>query len=161
VVDEGIKKGHEMMEAWYREALRNEIVYERRKLRGDFKEKRFPFQRKQGGTQYKGKETKINAVKTDEEREEHRKKGLCFRCSKPGHLSRNCPDRTGSSNGNRSFGGNNRNIREVKTEESAEEEPARVTSPMDLARNIRAMIMALPDDERNTALDELEAMGFQ
>ena len=39
--------------------------------------------------------TKVYKAMTDEERAKLMKKGLCFRCRKEGHLSRDCPEKKG------------------------------------------------------------------
>ena len=41
--------------------------------------------------------TRTYNTMTNEERTELMKKGLCFWCKKPGHLSRNCPDKKGKT----------------------------------------------------------------
>ena len=41
--------------------------------------------------------TKVYKTMTDEEKTELMKKGLCFRCRKAGHLSRDCPEKKGKA----------------------------------------------------------------
>ena len=69
---------------------------------------------------------------TPQLRNELRKKGACFRCRKPGHMSRECPGPDSITSSSKMTSGKGKNRREVveeddeeKAEESEEEEQPR------------------------------------
>ena len=88
---------------------------------------------------------------SDEQKEEYRKTGKCFRCGIQGHISRDCPKRKDTASFRPSYQG--KAIRSV-TEETTEKEPE-----LD-AKRIRAMIKAMPNDERLDMFNKLEEEGF-
>ena len=57
---------------------------------------------------------------SDEERQKYYAEGRCFRCSKQGHISRNCPDQKRSEKG--TSGKKKARVAEAKTTAKIEEE---------------------------------------
>lgn len=76
----------------------------------------------------------VDRLSTDEQKE-YMKKGLCFKCGKPGHISKDCP-----------------------TKAKPQQQP--IKSGKDAAARIRALIKELPEDERESAYADLEKEGF-
>jgi Ty3 transposon capsid-like protein/Zinc knuckle len=70
---------------------------------------------------------------TAEKREEMMKKGLCFGCGKPGHISKNCPDKDATR---------------------------KKMNGKELLAHIRSLTMHMDDDEKEKFYDEAEKEGF-
>ena len=71
---------------------------------------------------------------TAEERAVFMKKGLCFGCKKPGHLSRDCPNKKGYT-------------------------PPKKTGK-ELYAHVRSLLTEIDDNEKNIFLDEAGESGF-
>jgi zinc knuckle protein len=86
----------------------------------------------------------INA-KTAEEHEKFMKQGLCFRCKKPGHISKDCPTKAGI------------------TPSSSSQPPPYVPKKMnakELTAHIRSLTALLNQEEKEEFLDVAEQEGF-
>lgn len=123
--------------------------------------------------------TTINRL-TEQEQADHFKKGLCFRCHRQGHLSRDCPNKASGSRQNNSSQGRT-NVRATNFDENAL--IAKVVAAMrasdtadsdqrtvvaesaasnadSIAARIRAMVSVMPDTEREDVLQQLSEEGF-
>ena len=82
-----------------------------------------------------------NAMDVDamsiEKRTEMMKRGLCFRCEKPGHLSKDCPDKSQSN----SF-------------------QPRKMNPKELTAHVRSLTALMSNEEKEAFYDEAEKQGF-
>lgn len=79
----------------------------------------------------------VNRLSVEEQRD-YMKKGLCFRCGRRGHLSKECPKK---------------NSGEIKKTDLPK-------GGKDTATRIRAMLQELPENEREVAYSQLENEGF-
>jgi Zinc knuckle len=82
-------------------------------------------------------------AKTEAEKEKHRQEGRCYKCSKQGHVARNCPDKKASVQ-----------ARMADTQE------LKAITPHEIAK----ILKAYGDDKRDlfikTMQDEGEELGF-
>ena len=92
--------------------------------------------------------TKVYKTMTDEERTELMRKGLCFRCKKGGHLSRNCPERKGKATTPQSM-----------TPAPTPTTPKKMTAK-ELTAHIRSLTALLNEEEKTEFYDEAEKEGF-
>ena len=95
----------ETLDEWYRKALKVDNDYHKvqRIIRRDVPKKdegkpRWNFRKERDDSAMDVDViTKVYKKMTDEERAELMKKGLCFKCKKQGHLSRDCPEGKGNT----------------------------------------------------------------
>ena len=92
--------------------------------------------------------TKVFKTMTDEERTELMRKGLCFRCKKGGHLSRDCPERKGKATTPQST-----------TPAPTPATPKKMTAK-ELMAHIRSLTALLNEEEKTEVYDEAEKEGF-
>ena len=94
--------------------------------------------------------TKVYKTMTDEEKTELMRKGLCFRCRKAGHLSRDCPKKKGKAAVSQS------------TPTISTPTPATPKKMMakELTAHIRSLMALLNDEEKTEFYDEAEKEGF-
>ena len=89
---------------------------------------------------------------TPEERTEFMKKGLCFRCKKTGHLSRDCPDKKGKTLTTTA----STSTTSASTPPAA---PKKMTAK-ELTVHIRSLTALLDETEKNEFYNEAEKEGF-
>ena len=90
----------------------------------------------------------INRGLTEEQLEEHRRKKLCFRCSRDGHMSKECPTRTRVKAREAHV--------EEETKEEIKEEPK--ATPLD---DIMSQLSQMDDQSRMDFLAQaFEQQGF-
>ena len=89
---------------------------------------------------------------TPEERTEFMKKGLCFQCKKPGHLSRDCPDKKGKTPTTTA----STSTTSASTPSAA---PKKMTAK-ELTAHIWSLTALLDETERNEFYNEAEKEGF-
>ena len=94
--------------------------------------------------------TKVYKAMTDEERTELMKKGLCFRCRKAGHLSRDCPKKKGKAAVPQSA---------AATPTPTPATPKKMTAK-ELTAQIQSLMALLNDEEKMEFYDEAEKEGF-
>ena len=92
--------------------------------------------------------TKVYKTMTDEERTDLMKKGLCFRCKKGGHLSRDCPKKKGRATTPQST-----------TPTPTPATPKKMTAK-ELTAHIRSLTALLNEEEKTEFYDEAEKEGF-
>jgi hypothetical protein len=93
-------------------------------------------------------------VLTAEQREEHMKKGLCFKCHKPGHRGNECPDKGGPSTRTPPA------YTPKTTSTSIPPTPAKKMTPKEIYAHIRSLTTQMNEDEKEQ-LDKLaEEEGF-
>ncbi|ESK85263.1 hypothetical protein Moror_11356, partial [Moniliophthora roreri MCA 2997] len=83
-------------------------------------------------------ETKVNWI-SDTEAQEYRRKGLCYKCSKPGHIAWNYQE---------------------KPNNEQRKEGAKKPSPQDAYHKIRAIYRDFSEEEQTQILDLMEGEGF-
>ena len=88
---------------------------------------------------------------TDEERTELMKKGLCFKCRKQGHLSRDCPEGKGGT----TFAATPKTTAPAPTPATPKKMSAK-----ELTTHIRSLTALLNDEEKTAFYDEAEKEGF-
>ena len=93
----------------------------------------------------------VDAV-TTEKRGEWMKKGLCFNCNKPGHISRFCPDkrRVTSSTTNAS----------TTSPPSYAPNPPKKMNPKEFVAHIQSVTGQMEPEKKEEFLDEAEKEGF-
>ena len=94
--------------------------------------------------------TKAFKRMTDEERTELMRKGLCFRCKKEGHLSRDCPERKGKAT-----------TPQLSTSAPTPTPatPKKMTAK-ELTAHIRSLMALMNEEEKTEFYDEAEKEGF-
>ena len=94
--------------------------------------------------------TKVFKTMTEEEKKELMRKGLCFRCKKEGHLSRDCLKKKGKA----------------ATPQSTTTAPAptpatpKKMTAKELTAHIRSLTTLLNEEEKTEFYDEAEKEGF-
>jgi hypothetical protein len=83
----------------------------------------------------------VRKATTDEEKKKHREEGRCFRCSRQGHISRNCPDRQNSNS-------SKARVTTSNEEQPKEEKPPTYDS-LDKGNTLAEFAMKLTDEERD------------
>ena len=93
----------------------------------------------------------VDAI-TTEKRGEWMKKGLCFNCNKPGHISKFCPDkrRVNSSTTTAS----------TSSPPSYAPNPPKKMNPKEFVAHIRSVTAQMEPEEKEEFLDEAEKEGF-
>ena len=76
------------------------------------------------------------------------KKGLCFRCKKGGHLSRDCPEKKGKTT-----------VPQPTTSAPTPAAPKKMTAK-ELTAHIRSLTALLNEEEKMEFYDEAEKEGF-
>jgi hypothetical protein len=89
--------------------------------------------------------TTMNTM-TVEEREKFMKEGLCFRCRKPGHISRDCPLKKGNV--------------QILTRPATSTTPPKKMKGSELVAHIRSLTATLDKGELQEFLDLAEETGF-
>ena len=92
--------------------------------------------------------TKVYKRMTDEERTELMRKGLCFKCKKEGHLSRDCPERKGKAT-----------TPQLTISTPTPATPKKMTAK-ELMAHIRSLTALLNEEEKTEFYDEAEKEGF-
>ena len=82
---------------------------------------------------------------TAEERTDYMKKGLCFRCKKPRHISRDCPEKKGATTG---------------TTSAVMATPQKKMTPKELVMHIRTFTASMDDKEKEEFFEAAEEEGF-
>ena len=95
--------------------------------------------------------TKVYKKMTDEERTEFMKKGLCFKCRKQGHLSRDCPEGKGQTPAT---------VTPKATAATPTPATPKKMSAKELTAHIRSLTALLNDEEKTAFYDEAEKEGF-
>ena len=88
--------------------------------------------------------TTLNAM-TTEEKEKFLREGLCFRCRKPGHISRDCPLKKGNT--------------QTRSPTTSTTPPKKMTGA-ELVAHIQSLTAVLDKDEMQKFLDLAEETGF-
>ena len=94
--------------------------------------------------------TKVYKKMTDKERTELMRKGLCFKCKKEGHLSRDCPERKGKATAPQSA---------TTAPTPAPATPKKMTAK-ELTAHIRSLTALLNEEEKTEFYNEAEKEGF-
>ena len=94
--------------------------------------------------------TKVYKTMTDEEKTELMRKGLCFRCRKAGHLSRDCPEKKGKAIVPQSM---------AVTPTLTPATPKKMTAK-ELTAHIWSLTALLSNEEKTEFYDEVEKEGF-
>ena len=94
--------------------------------------------------------TKVYKTMMDEEKTELMRKGLCFRCRKAGHLSRDCPKKKGKAVVSQSTPTISAPITATPKKMMAKE----------LTAHIRSLMALLNNKEKTKFYDEAEKEGF-
>ena len=89
--------------------------------------------------------TRTYNTMTNEERTKLMRKGLCFRCKKPGHLSCDCPDKKGKT---------------PTTQTPVSMSTPKKMTAKELTAHIRSLTALLDENEKNEFYDEAEKEGF-
>ena len=90
---------------------------------------------------------------TVERRTEMMKKGLCFKCEKPGHIGRDCPDDQPAENSK------NKPPSYVSTWRSAAKTPKKMNGK-ELLAHVRALTAQMDEEEKEKFYDKAEKEGF-
>ena len=93
----------------------------------------------------------VNAI-TTEKRGEWMKKGLCFNCNKPGHISRFCPEKHKATSST--------STASTSSPLSYAPNPLKKMNPREFVAHIRSVTAEMGPEEREEFLDEAEKEGF-
>ena len=148
----------ETLEGWYKKALKIDNDYHKvqRIIRRDTQKKdegkpRWNFRKERDNNAMDVNViTKVYKTMTDEERTELMKKGLCFRCRKAGHLSRDCLEKKGKA------------MVPQSTPTASTPTPAtpKKMTAKELTAHIQSLTALLNDEEKTEFYDEAEKEGF-
>ena len=146
----------ETLEGWYKKALKinNDYHKVQRIIRRDAQKKdegkpRWNFRKERDdNTMDVDVITKTFKAMTDKERTDLMKKGLCFRCKKVGHLSRDCPEKKGKTT-----------VPQPTTSTPIPTTPKKMTEK-ELTAHIRTLMALLNEEEKTEFYDEAEKEGF-
>ena len=149
----------ETLEDWYKKALKIDNDYHKvqRIIRRDAPRKdegkpRWSFRKeKDDNAMDVDVITRVYKKMTDEERTELMKKGLCFKCRKQGHLSRDCPEGKGNTTA--------AVTPKATTSAPTPAAPKKMTAK-ELTAHIRSLTALLNEEEKTEFYDEAEKEGF-
>ena len=142
----------ETLEEWYKKALKIDNDYHKvqRIIRRDAPKKdegkpRWNFRKERDdNTMDVDVITKVFKTMTEEEKKELMRKGLCFRCKKEGHLSRNCPEKKGRT----------------ATAPAPTPTTSKKMTAKELTAHIHSLTALLNEEEKTEFYDEAEKEGF-
>ena len=149
----------ETLDEWYRKALKVDNDYHKvqRIIKRDAPKKdegkpRWNFRKERDDSAMDVDViTKVYKKMTDEERTELMRKGLCFKCKKQGHFSRDCPEGKGQTTAT---------VTPKMTAPAPTPATPKKMTAKELTAHIRSLTALLNDEEKTEFYDEAEKEGF-
>ena len=133
------------IDGWFTTASRFDNQWRRAKaisqrLRGGYEPKKFKIHKPTPPPYHDPNAMEVDRM-TDKERDDHMKKGLCFRCHQSGHRANTCPTKSGAN-------------------QTRQNPPPKTSTSTDAYARIRAIYNDLNEEEQKKLTTTLEDSGF-